>query len=61
MGEISQIKDEKEVTKDSQLISVDEENVRQIQQQNESSEDKYPEEKNDTFTAPTEYHHEVRE
>nr|XP_011468290.1 PREDICTED: titin isoform X1 [Fragaria vesca subsp. vesca] len=54
-----EIKDEKEVTKDSQLISVDEENVREIQQQNESREEKYPEEKNDTFTAPTEYHHEV--
>ncbi|XP_024183804.1 titin isoform X8 [Rosa chinensis] len=60
-GEISQIKEEKEVAKDSQLISVGEVNTRESQQENESRHEKYPEEKNDTFTAPSEYHHEVPE
>ncbi|XP_062010182.1 uncharacterized protein LOC133726613 isoform X2 [Rosa rugosa] len=55
-----EIKEEKEVAKDSQLISV-EVNTRESQQENESRQEKYPEEKNDTFTAPSEYHHEVPE
>ncbi|XP_024183799.1 titin isoform X3 [Rosa chinensis] len=56
-----EIKEEKEVAKDSQLISVGEVNTRESQQENESRHEKYPEEKNDTFTAPSEYHHEVPE
>ncbi|KAM5581717.1 hypothetical protein ABKV19_010789 [Rosa sericea] len=56
-----EIKEEKEVAKDSQLISIGEVNTRESQQENESRQEKYPEEKNDTFTAPSEHHHEVPE
>ncbi|XP_050383582.1 uncharacterized protein LOC126800294 isoform X2 [Argentina anserina] len=56
-----EIKDEKEVGKDSQLISVGEEYMRESQQENESREEEYPKETIDTFTAPNEYHHEVAE
>lgn len=39
---------------------VGEENIRASQQENESREEKYPEEKNETFnTASSENHHEV--
>ncbi|KAK9925353.1 hypothetical protein M0R45_033679 [Rubus argutus] len=50
-----EIKDEMEGAKD-----VGEENIRASQQENESREEKYPEEKNETFnTASSENHHEV--